>query len=167
MLWVTVLSVMSIFKHFKREFRWYNFVWGHVICVMSCLRPLSQGTWWIFNQLKNLTEHFIQTGLINIFTLFTQNFEQPGTQMFVSLRWFCVNRTTVNAQFFSQLKVRPMPSWEMLAPFTRRDILLPWSSKTLTELLCFLSTSIHVHNTLLTFSIYVSWISMCPLLFLT
>lgn len=79
---------------------------------MSChmrviLRPISQDTWWIFNQLKNLTEHFIQTGLINIFTLFTQNFEQPGTQMFVSLRWFCVNRTTVNAQFFSQLKVRP------------------------------------------------------------
>lgn len=125
---------------------------------MSChmrviLRPPSQGTWWILKQLKNLTEHFIQTGLINIFTLFTQNVEQPGTQMFVSLRWFCVNRTTVNAQIFSQLKVRPMPSWEVLAPFTRRDILLLRSSKILTELLCFLSTSIHVHNTLLTFII--------------
>ena len=86
--------------------------------------------------------------------------------MFVSLRWFCVNRTTVNAQFFSQLKVHPMPSWKVLAPFTRRDILLLWSSETLTELLCFLSTSIHVHNILLTFIICLSWISTCPFYFL-
>ena len=36
-------------------------------------RQRSHSTAWIFNQLKNLTGHFVHTRLFNIFALFTQN----------------------------------------------------------------------------------------------
>lgn len=96
------------FEHFLREIQVIQ-LW-----LMSChrrvlLRLHSQGTWWIFNRLKNLTEHFIQTGPFNVFALFAQNFEQLITQIFLWSRWFRVNRSPVNAQILSQSKVDPMP----------------------------------------------------------
>ena len=50
------------------------------ICVSIALLPRlhSRGTEQIFYWLKDLTEHFVRTGPVNIFAKFTRNFEEVG-----------------------------------------------------------------------------------------
>ena len=53
----------------------------------------SHGTGQIFDRFKSLTGQVIHTGPLNIWALFTWNFEWLGIELFVWLRWFHVNGT--------------------------------------------------------------------------
>ena len=62
-----------------------------------------------FDLLKNLTGHFIPMGLLNIFGLFTPNFEWLVIYIFARLKWFCVNKTPKYPNFRLVENIHPVP----------------------------------------------------------
>ena len=60
----------------------------HFLIIFIKLRLSSHGTGRIFQQLKNMTSHYVHTEPFNILALFTRTFERLDVQIFVRLKWF-------------------------------------------------------------------------------
>ena len=84
----------------------------YINCLQTQATLYSHGAAQIFDWFKSLTGQVVHTGPLNIWTLFTWNFEWLGIyKLFVRLRWFHVNGTTtiVNAWIFYRLNIHPVP----------------------------------------------------------
>ena len=74
MNWNKSDKVWKTLIHFKRDvFTAVAVIIAKTPYLTVSFRLRSHSTAWIFNQLKNLTKHFVHTKLFNVFALFTQN----------------------------------------------------------------------------------------------